>query len=281
MIDASAAKSTDASPPQDYREILRNELVQRQERNPGYSLRAFARDVKISPSMLSDVLKGHHGLSKSSAAKIAQGIGLSANEREFFCDLVESKEARSEEARAAASARLIRYKKSDVFTQLHMDTFQYIANWKHMAIIDLISFKSFRPDPKWIAKHLKITALEAEDALDRLKRLGILIEKKGVIESCLGPYEGKAKHAPSAALRGLHDGVLKLARLALQEQHSDEREISSAILAMDAEDMPYVKARMREFQRDLVLHLYKSKNKNKIAAFSMQFFKICDEELDS
>ena len=46
----------------DYREILKNELIERKRNNPSYSLRSFARSLKISPTTLSCVLKGKRGL---------------------------------------------------------------------------------------------------------------------------------------------------------------------------------------------------------------------------
>ena len=79
----------------DYRKILRRELEQRINRNPRYSLRSFAKDLKVAPALMSDVLNEKRGLSRFSATRIANRIGLSSSETETFCDLVKSKHARS------------------------------------------------------------------------------------------------------------------------------------------------------------------------------------------
>jgi hypothetical protein len=42
----------------DYRAFLKSELEERMEKNSSYSLRAFARDLTVSPQMLSLVLNG-------------------------------------------------------------------------------------------------------------------------------------------------------------------------------------------------------------------------------
>jgi len=42
----------------DYRKILRDELETRFQRNRHYSLRAFARDLGVTPARLSDALSG-------------------------------------------------------------------------------------------------------------------------------------------------------------------------------------------------------------------------------
>ncbi|MGE0617107.1 MAG: hypothetical protein AB7P04_15865 [Bacteriovoracia bacterium] len=48
----------------DYRELLKAALAQRIQKNPAYSLRAFARDLGISPGHLCEVLSGKHRLSR-------------------------------------------------------------------------------------------------------------------------------------------------------------------------------------------------------------------------
>ncbi len=68
----------------DYREILKYQLQQRQEINPKYSLRAFAKKLSISPSKVSEVLSGKKRLGVERAEEIANKLGLSALENELF-----------------------------------------------------------------------------------------------------------------------------------------------------------------------------------------------------
>src|SRR5438128_1427996 len=90
----------------DYKTILKEELAARCRQNPRYSLRAFARDLKIAPSRLSEILNGKQGLSRPAADKIARALGYGASEIERFCDLVESVHARSKRDRDSARVRL-------------------------------------------------------------------------------------------------------------------------------------------------------------------------------
>ncbi len=76
--------------PEDPRSYLRDEYDQRHKRNPSYSWRSFARDLKLSPSMLSEFLKGRYGLSKGKATLIAQTIKLDMINTEHFIDLLEA-----------------------------------------------------------------------------------------------------------------------------------------------------------------------------------------------
>ena len=54
--------------------MLEWELKNRQRRNARYSLRAFARDLRVSPSFLSEVLAGKYQLSHAKAEDVAERL---------------------------------------------------------------------------------------------------------------------------------------------------------------------------------------------------------------
>ena len=60
----------------DYRKALAKELKERQLRNPGYSLRSFARDLGLSPAALSQVMSGKRHFSKGNAEKVISALSL-------------------------------------------------------------------------------------------------------------------------------------------------------------------------------------------------------------
>src|ERR1700733_8832696 len=72
----------------DYRQYLRNVLEERTSKNAHYSLRAFARDLELSPQMLSFVLNKKRDLSPGSAAEVAERLELNPAEAAHFVDLV-------------------------------------------------------------------------------------------------------------------------------------------------------------------------------------------------
>ena len=61
---------------QSYQDILKAELEKRQRANARYSLRAFARDLGVSPSNLSEILQRKAGLSRIKAQEIAKKLNL-------------------------------------------------------------------------------------------------------------------------------------------------------------------------------------------------------------
>ena len=90
----------------DYRDILKDELSSRCQKNPRYSLRAFARDVGLSSARISEVLNYKHGLSRKSGTQISKKLGFSNEEAEYFCTLIESSDARSRIVKENASQKI-------------------------------------------------------------------------------------------------------------------------------------------------------------------------------
>ena len=87
-------------------EILRDELSKRMSNNPQYSLRAFARDLTVSPQQLCNVMNGRKGMSGGMALAIADRLQFTQGEKDYFCNLVQSQFARSQLAKDTALKRL-------------------------------------------------------------------------------------------------------------------------------------------------------------------------------
>src|SRR5690349_20444302 len=81
----------------DLRIFLRDVLKERQSKNRSNSMSAFARDLRMSPQKLSQVLKGISGLSVQAAQETAKLLALDPGESDLFVALVGTVHARSNE----------------------------------------------------------------------------------------------------------------------------------------------------------------------------------------
>lgn len=71
-----------------YRSYLKSEFENRIEKNSKYSLRAFARDLMVSPQFLSHILSGKKHISVSTAVQISEKLNHSVIEASMFLDLI-------------------------------------------------------------------------------------------------------------------------------------------------------------------------------------------------
>ncbi|RYZ86408.1 MAG: TIGR02147 family protein, partial [Proteobacteria bacterium] len=141
----------------DYRKYLKDQLGLKALANPQYSLRAFARDLEISPQVLSSVLSGKKNISSEVALELAQRLKLSDEERSYFYDLVELSQAKTQNLREIIQYRLSRYEENKSYRTIQEDVFKIIADWHHAAILELTETDDFKNDPQWISTRLGIT----------------------------------------------------------------------------------------------------------------------------
>jgi uncharacterized protein (TIGR02147 family) len=259
----------------DYRDLLREELATRCQVNARYSLRAFARDLAIAPSRLSEILNGKQGLSRPAAAKMAIKLGYSESETELFCDLVASQHSRSKSDREVAQIRLKKHQNDAQTLRIKADTFQLISEWYHLAILELTNLSSFNSAPEWIARALGISEPEVVQALARLERLGFIEQKNGTIL----PVENRTSTPggiDSESIKKFHRQILQKAINAIVMQPLDQRELSAFIISISLKQLPAAKEKIRGFWREFCTEMDKSREKDSVYCLSMQFFNLME-----
>jgi uncharacterized protein (TIGR02147 family) len=257
----------------DYRSILKERLAQRQQRNRAYSLRAFARDVGLSPSRLSEVLSGKHALSPAKAGAVAARLGLSESEQAFFADLVEAASSRSAHAREKAARRVEEARSEAMGDDLAPDRFALVSKWHHFALVELAKLRDFKPRVPWIAGALGISAEAARTAVARLVRLGFLA-RRGKALVVTTPRTRTRSATPSAAIRDYQGQLLAKASEALEFQGIDERDVSSVVLAIDADRLDAARERLAAFRRDFAAEFAKQQGGTSVYCLAVQLFRL-------
>lgn len=257
----------------DYRGILEQRYSERHSRNPSYSLRAFARDLEISVSRLSEVMNRRNHLSAQSADQIAQRLDFDEDERAYFRDLVDAQTARTESQREQAQLRLLKYRFADDETQVTMDQFKLIAEWYHFAIMELFKTKDFVCEPDRIAGILDIDADVAKEALSRLVRLNFVEEKAGEYRLVRSRTFTDCK-SRSSALRNFHERVLEKAVEALGTQVRSERVTLAAIGAVGKEAVEGMRVDINELAKNFATRRTKQEDADHVYCLTVNFFRL-------
>ena len=269
-------------PNEHYSDILKEHLEFRKIQNTRYSLRAFARDLEIAPSNLSEILRGKQGISPQKAIQIASTLKLNKQESEYFTNLVMAHDARSKKDRNIAQRNLEKIKIFSEKKQLQEDTFKLISDWYYYAILELITTSDFKSNHKWIAKTLGLTTLEVDEAFARLLRLK-LIKKTGGQYISTGIQLDTTHGVPSLSIKKFCQQILNKAMKSITDQSVDERELSTLTVAIHSEDLPVLKKKIQEFRNEfdrLIAKKLENKKANKVYCLSMQFFNLMENKND-
>ncbi|WP_413292407.1 DUF4423 domain-containing protein [Bdellovibrio sp. HCB185ZH] len=206
------------------KKLLMQELAKRQARNSSYSLRAFARDLDIGSTTLSDVMGDRRSLSKTNLEKVMERLLVSPLEKELLW--AEYKQGS---------------KKVEIDDRLLMeeDTFRLMSDWYYVAILNLAKLPDNKANPRWIAKRLGIKESEAEHALERLLRLDLLKKNRNRMVRTAKPIFIN-RDVPSAAIRKHHTQNLHLAEHSLHNDPVERRQFYSITTAVNPEKLPLV-----------------------------------------
>lgn len=157
-----------------YRHYLQSEFENRRTRNPSYSLRAFARDLEMSPSRLSEAVNGKRGISSEIAAMLVRAIGLDGIDAEIFLLSVEAEHSRSEQRKLAARGKLKALLSAPDTTP---KTFT-IVDWVAEALLKMNEREPVTDGVAKAAEKLGIPFFMAEHSLRFLTRLGFIAGAK-------------------------------------------------------------------------------------------------------
>lgn len=257
-----------------FRSYLKHELEVRLSRNVGYSLRAYARDLKMGHARLSELLSGKKGLSIAGATQVADRLGLNRFDREIFLDLVEVECSRNEKNRERAQVRLEeRRKNSDDRRVLNADTFKLVSDWHHFAILALMDLPTYQENASWVADQLNIAKFQAEEALERLKRLELVVEKEGrsyPAKNTVFSPDGISNEA----VRKAHLQILQKTIDALVLVPVEERDLYSYILPIASKDLPEMRKETRDFLNLLFEKYSKRSGLDRVVSLSNQIIPL-------
>lgn len=246
----------------------------RRAQNTAYSLRAYARDLRLSPSLLSEVLTGKKGLSVSRAKELLKKMDLVPRERELFLLSTEASHARTKTQKDHAAGELKRALYREVGKKIISDQeFALANNWYHLAILELTELKDCEHSAEWFAKRLGLSAVVVEKALSRLLALHWLKLKNGRYFVTSDESETD-NEMPSSARKRFHAEMIKKSEEALFRDLSEDREFQTMTLAFDRSQISQAKEMMLRFQREFSQRFLKMKHKNSVYQLSLQFFRL-------
>lgn len=218
---------------------LENVFKERCETNEQYSLRAFAKNINIPPSTLSEILNRKRPLSKKLGLKIGKALKMSSDQVNAFIGDVEHSK--------------------DFYQQIALDSFYLISQWWHYGVLQLIKTTDFNADSVWIANRLGITTKQVKEALERLERVGILeFDENG---NCIDVTNGVTSHlVDSFTNEQLKDFQVRANNKAIDSIKRDPiefRDNTSMTMAINKKSLVLAKEEIKKFRRKLTKKLEK------------------------
>lgn len=159
-------------------DFLKASLIERKERNSGYTLSAWAKKLGYkNPGFLTNVLKGQRSISSALFTKLVIDLKLDDAKVFYFQTLVDLANAPDDERRAHYARLLSELRPVDNVIRLTPEIYKHIHEWHYSALLAMVKLADFREDIEYIYQKLsrRVSRARCKEALDRLKILGLLV----------------------------------------------------------------------------------------------------------
>jgi uncharacterized protein (TIGR02147 family) len=256
---------------------LRDILAFKQKRNALFSMRAWAKQMGFtSHTSLLYFVNGERPIRPQHVDNLNKGLRLEGDAERYFRLLVHSKNARSAKDKEAYNDQLRLLVPSVEQFLLDTEKFKSIADWLHMAILEMTRLKDFKSDYQWIASRLKFPVLvdDVAKAVVRLINLGLLEEKDGTWIKTQARLT-TPKDRASESIREHHRQVINNALVAIDHQGVSERVLNSCTLTVDINKFEEAKELINKFRSDMAKLLEKDQG-DETYQLSVQFFKLTE-----
>lgn len=258
----------------DFRQYMLDYYEDRKRRS-AFSWREFSKITGFSSSSYMKVVcDGKSKLSRLGVERVADAMGLTGFEKEYFRAMVKFGQAEEEGAKKSAYESMLAIAKNHKVRVLQGDLFEFYDSWRNPVIRELAPLMP-GATPGEIAKkcYPEVSAAEVRQSLDFLSRTGLL---KKSIDGQLEQAETSVTGTPDAtrlALRGMHRQMSKLATPAL-DLPREERNFSGVTMGISKDTYERIVKELDECRRKVIAIASEDKNIDQVYRLNLQLFPL-------
>lgn len=257
-----------------YRDMLKEELNLRSTTHRRFSLRAMAKKLDISPSLLSAVINGTRDFSNDTAERVTSLLKFDSKRRDLFMDAFRYATTDSEDLRAELKLRIGRTLALIKPNRIPEEKFDLFSEWFNPALLELATSQPPAYDAKKFAGLFGVDISRVESAISGLVDAGLLERfDDGVVRKSPARWVA-CSAAPNSSLRKFHLAMLRKAAASLETQSNQEKFVGSETFVFDKDLLPEANAIIEDCFARLVQLAANSPNKNAVYHAHVQLFRL-------
>jgi len=258
---------------EDVKSFLHDEFQRRVAENSRYSLRSYARDLNITLSRISDVFSNGAGISLETAGRIANKLGMSEYEREFFELLVQSQHSRNTDARRMAGLKIRNHIAKRNFKYLKENYNSILSHWYYLPLIETLTINK-KHNLEHLAESFEITLSELNAAIAHLQEKGFISRKSEGRWIKLLPYIQVESSTPAQIIRSYHLRLLQKATCAIENQPIEDRKFLTSVFGIRKENLQEARKELERLNQDFIKKYVSEESSDRVYCMSLQFFRI-------
>lgn len=258
--------------PMDVKDYFINEFRHRKSSNRTYSMRAFARDLGLTPQHLSYIVRGQSGISYEKAQKIIDKFNINKDAQKKFLLKVSSSFDRSPLARKFADDTLKNAVHFDNEQILAKEKLNLISEWYYLPILLIFDIKE-NADIVFISQKIGLSQSTVRNVLNKLVRAGLLA-KNGTMYKKTSTHQALHDDKNNTYIKKLYLEMLKLSTKTI-DMDEKSRSFSCILSTISKDEISFAVDQINDFRKKLGRQISeRAKNPDRVYALSVQFFPV-------
>jgi uncharacterized protein (TIGR02147 family) len=253
-----------------FRSFLKDEFDFRTKRNSLYSLRAFARDLNVSHSRLSEFLSGKHPISARTGQRICRSLSLANEDSDYLINLIRSEFHPNMKVRRAALEAASQRRQTQFLTS--NGEADLLGCWYYLPLIVFMTLPKPMNENE-IAERLGVDNDTVREAIDFLAKEQF-IEFDGTSWKKSHAFFKFESGAPSPHFKAYHEMFLRMAAQSLHSDPIQERKFITWVFTFDDSDVEEARRELEEFSADFVRKFSERKSSNSVFSLGVQFYGV-------
>lgn len=262
----------------DYREYLQDLIRNKKEKLGSYSIRLLSMKAGIkSPGFLSMVLNNKRNITTELAERIADALGLSKKERQYFLLMVEYTHTKRIDSKHEILQQMLTLSRSSPVRNLLPEQFEFYDKWYYSVmreLIEVIDVTDSNADQ--IAEYFDpvLKTREVRQALDILTKLKLIhrndegkYKRNDTLISC-------GDGVRSVVIPKYQSEMMGLADAALKRLPREQRDYSTVTLSINYNAFVKIKESCNRFRKEILDIASKVDAPDRIVQVNIQCFPV-------
>lgn len=263
--------------------ILKVYFEEKQRQNLNYSLRALARDLKLSPAFVSQIFSGRRAPSLAAMQSFVRVLKVRRSDAEVLRKSVVLHSRENKEIGKILGEYLRRDPSTVAFkrySRKNFDSLHSLTQWHQFALMELITCAKYQSDERLIAKKLRLPLLELRANLFTLVNAGLIERENGkwVKKSLHYDFPTDTSHEATRQYhRTMTSKALEVLMTELKPEDIERRRMIGATLAVNPEKLRRAIDELNNFLYKLAAQLSEGECRE-VYQLNLQLFPLTEAE---
>lgn len=248
-------------------DFLNEALKKKQSQNPSYSLRSFARDIRLDPSSLSKIINGKRIPDMTTVRSILTDLGESLEDIEKIC-------SRIEQEKNIKDFKLSTPKKE--YTETPELIFKIISDPIHYTFLELIKLNDGKLDHEFYCAKLEIEQEKLMEVIEKLVQVKLIEITENHIKDLTAGFSSHeiGLEQTNKANKNYQKSLLNLSKNSIEDVSIEYRDHSAILFATNHKKIFEAKGIIKKFRQSLCDFLEDVDEKDAVYALHVGLFPL-------